>query len=194
MTDPHTLQFTVTHTLSFPVLTSRILATDFNTVIIPVLLNCTRKVVSSQADFQISTELSVRVGVRATLRLAVYRQSVRLGDKPLETHDRRFFFQLNTCGHSPYVTSSLTRRWVFHLQMLLALASAVILRSESSGTFYCFTFERVFISPQEQGGPVIPPGTWYPFRRLLRLAGLRWRYSNPPPHEVALSYSGILVI
>jgi hypothetical protein len=24
----------------------------------------------------------------------------------------RFFFQLNSCGNSPYVTSSLTRRWV----------------------------------------------------------------------------------
>jgi hypothetical protein len=28
------------------------------------------------------------VRVRVTLRLAVYRQSVRLGDKPLETHDQ----------------------------------------------------------------------------------------------------------
>jgi hypothetical protein len=35
--------------------------------------------------------------------------------------------------------------------------------------------------PQEQGGPVIPPGTGFPLRRLLRLAGLRWRHSNPPP-------------
>jgi hypothetical protein len=26
--------------------------------------------------------------VRVTLRLAVYRQSLRLGDKPLETHDQ----------------------------------------------------------------------------------------------------------
>jgi hypothetical protein len=26
--------------------------------------------------------------------------------------------------------------------------------------------------PQEQGGPVIPPGTGFPFRRLLQLAGL----------------------
>jgi hypothetical protein len=33
--------------------------------------------------------------------------------------------------------------------------------------------------PQEQGGPVIPPGTGFPFRRLLRLARLRWRYSIP---------------
>jgi hypothetical protein len=30
----------------------------------------------------------MRVKARDTLRLAVYRQSVRLGDKPLETHDQ----------------------------------------------------------------------------------------------------------
>jgi hypothetical protein len=28
----------------------------------------------------------------------------------------------------------------------------------------------------------MPPGTGFPFRRFLRLAELRWRYSNPPPH------------
>jgi hypothetical protein len=39
---------------------------------------------------------------------------------------------------------------------------------------------RIYI-PKEQGGPVIPSGTGFPLRRLLRLAGLRWRYSNPPP-------------
>jgi hypothetical protein len=36
----------------------------------------------------------------------------------------------------------------------------------------------MFMSPQ--GGPVIPPGSWFPFRHLLRFAGLRWRYSEPP--------------
>jgi hypothetical protein len=35
---------------------------------------------------------------------------------------------------------------------------------------------RMYI-PQEQGDPVISPGTGSPFHRLLRLAGLRWRYS-----------------
>jgi hypothetical protein len=35
--------------------------------------------------------------------------------------------------------------------------------------------------PQEHGGPIITPDTGFPFRGLLRLAGLRWRYSNPPP-------------
>jgi hypothetical protein len=44
------------------------------------------------------------------------------------------FFKLNTCFHSPYATSFLTRGWVCHLQLLLALASTVFLRSESCGT------------------------------------------------------------
>jgi hypothetical protein len=55
--------------------------------------------------------------------------------------------------------------------------------------FYCLRFETPptwrarspYLYPQEEGGPVIPPGTGFPFRRLLLLAGLRWRYSNPPP-------------
>jgi hypothetical protein len=63
----------------------------------------------------------------------VYRQSVRLGPKPLETHDHHFF-QLNSCGYSPYVTHSLTRGWVCRLQLLLALANAVILGFGSHGT------------------------------------------------------------
>jgi hypothetical protein len=58
--------------------------------------------------------------------------------------------------------------------------------------FYCLRIEipqpgepepHIYI-PQEQGDPVIPPSTGFSFRRLLRLAGLRWRYSKPPPHGV----------
>jgi hypothetical protein len=55
---------------------------------------------------KVSPELS-----SVTLRLAAYCQSVRLGARPLENHDQ-IIFQLNSCGNSPYVTSSLTRRWV----------------------------------------------------------------------------------
>jgi hypothetical protein len=40
---------------------------------------------------------------------------------------------------------------------------------------------------QEQGGLVIPPGTGFPFRRLLRLEGLWWRYSNLLPRGVPLA-------
>jgi hypothetical protein len=77
--------------------------------------------------------LLFRVRVRVTLRLAVYSQSVRLGAKLLRTHGQNFF-QSNTCGRSPYVTSSLTRGWVCRLKLLLAFASAFILSSESLRT------------------------------------------------------------
>jgi hypothetical protein len=110
-----------------------------------------------------------------------------------------FFFQLNTCFRSPYVTSSLTREWVCSLQLLLALASEVILSSDSLGTRDHILLPQirdsrnlggqvpVFISPQEHSGPVILPDTGFTFRRLLRLAGLRWKYSTLPPRgRVAL--------
>jgi hypothetical protein len=45
-----------------------------------------------------------------------------------------YIFQLNTCGYSLYVTSSLIRGWVCRLQLLLVPASADILRSKSCGT------------------------------------------------------------
>jgi hypothetical protein len=71
-------------------------------------------------------QVASRTRVRVTLRLAVYRQS-----SPLRTTTRIFILQLNICGYSPYVTSTLTRGWVCHLQLLQVLSSADILRSES---------------------------------------------------------------
>jgi hypothetical protein len=56
------------------------------------------------------TENQLKFKVRVTLRLTVYSQSVRLGVKPLQTHDQRFFLQQNCCDNSLYVISSLTRR------------------------------------------------------------------------------------
>jgi hypothetical protein len=92
--------------------------------------------------------------------------------------------------------SSLARGCFCNLlvQMLLGLARAVILGSKS-----CRTHDHILLShlrlsqlwgpghriyiPQEQNGPDIPPGTRFPFCRLLRLAGLWRRHSNPPPRE-----------
>jgi hypothetical protein len=52
------------------------------------------------------------------------------------------------------------------LDMLLVLDSVVFLRSYSLGT----------------GDHILLSHIWdFPFRCLLRLAGSRWRYSNPPP-------------
>jgi hypothetical protein len=67
-------------------------------------------------DGSLTTE-SFKVKVKVTLRLAVYHQSICLGVKPLESHYRRFVF---SCGISPYVTSSLTRRLVCLLWICLA--------------------------------------------------------------------------
>jgi hypothetical protein len=53
---------------------------------------------------------------------------------PLRLTTSNFIFQLNICGYSPGVTSSLTRGSVRRLQLLLVLASAVILGSECRGT------------------------------------------------------------
>jgi hypothetical protein len=61
---------------------------------------------------EIELSVKVEVKVKFNLRLAVYRQSVRLGARALEAHDQRFFSQLNSCGNSPYVTTSLTTKWV----------------------------------------------------------------------------------
>jgi hypothetical protein len=87
-----------------------------------------------------------------------------LASSPLRPTTRDFF-RLNFCGHSPYVTSSLTRGWVCHLQLLLVLASAVILRSESHGNHDHVSLSRLpqlggpgprLYIPQEQGDPVTP--------------------------------------
>jgi hypothetical protein len=67
------------------------------------------------------------------------------------------------------------RGWVCSLQLLLVLASAVILRSESHKTHDNILLSQIRDSPQpggpgphiyiplEQGGPVIAPGTGVPF-------------------------------
>jgi hypothetical protein len=139
------------------------------------------------------TTLRIRVRVRVTIRLAVYRQSVCLGAKPLKNRDQHLF-QLNTCSNNPYIAYSVTRGWVCRSQFLLVLTSAVTLRSESRGTHDHNLQSQirdsrnldgqvpVFISPRNRMARLYAEALGSPFRRLLRLAGLRWRYSNPLLH------------
>jgi hypothetical protein len=136
----------------------------------------------------------VEVNVRPTVS-----RPVCLGvRRPSGTRDQFFFFleisfrQLRLCY---FVAPSLTRGRACNLlvQLLLGLTRAVTLGSKSRRTHGHILLShlrlpqpggpgfRIYI-PQEQGGPVIPPGTGFPFCRLLRLAVLRWRYFNPPPY------------
>jgi hypothetical protein len=63
--------------------------------------------------------------------------------------------------------------------MLAALASAVFLGSESLGTH-----DHIILSQN-----------WdFPFWRLLRLGGSRWRHSTPPPQGFSLSQLQILLL
>jgi hypothetical protein len=73
----------------------------------------------------------VRLRLRVTLRMTLTNSSWRRG--PSDSRPE-LFSQLNTCGHSPYITSSLTRGWACHLQVRLVHASAFILWSESRET------------------------------------------------------------
>jgi hypothetical protein len=93
----------------------------------------------------------VRVRVRVTLRLAVYRHQFVLATNPLRHTTRILIFQPNTCSYSPYVTSSLTRGWVCCLQLLLVLACAVILRSESRESHDHILLSQIRDAPNLEG-------------------------------------------
>jgi hypothetical protein len=62
-------------------------------------------------DYDSLLLLVVRVRVRV-------RVALRPATRPLRLTTSNFIFQLNTCGCSLYVTSSLTRGWVCRLQLL----------------------------------------------------------------------------
>jgi hypothetical protein len=84
----------------------------------------------------------------------------------------RFSILSDSCGVCWCGALSLTRGRICRLQLLLALASEVILRSEYRGTRNHILLSQILD---------------FPFRRLLRLARLRWRYSTPPPDGTSLT-------
>jgi hypothetical protein len=112
---------------------------------------------------------------KVTLRLTVSQSaSLSWNKAPVWGLRPNFYYcQLRVCWCGAL---SLTRERVCRLQLLLALARAVILWSEP-----LWTRDHILLSQ-----------IWdFLFRRLLRLAGSRWRYSTPPPHGyLSLSHTG----
>jgi hypothetical protein len=120
-----------------------------------------------------------------------------LTTSPLRLTTSNFIFQLNTCGYSPYVTSPLTSKWVCCLQLLLVLARAVILRSESRGTHDHILLSQirdspnlpsqvpVFISPRNRVVRLYPQAVGSLFVASYDSQWLRWRYSNPALYGIS---------
>jgi hypothetical protein len=96
-----------------------------------------------------------------------------LETSPLRPTTRIFIFQLNTCSYSPYVTSSLRRGWVCHLQLLLGLASTLFLRSESFWTHDHILLSHIRDSPNLEGRVLVFISTRNRVARLS-LDWMRW--------------------
>jgi hypothetical protein len=93
---------------------------------------------------------------------------------PFRLTTSNFIFQVNTCGHSPCVTSSLMRGRVCRLQLLLVLVSAIILRSESRGTHDHILLSQIrystnlearspYLYRRRTEWPGYTPRHWFPF-------------------------------
>jgi hypothetical protein len=74
-----------------------------------------------------------------------------LAINPQRLTTSNFFPNWTLGGYSPYITFSLMRGWVCRLQLLLALASAVTLRFESSGTNDHILLSQIPDSPNLEG-------------------------------------------
>jgi hypothetical protein len=157
---------------------------------------------------------SARVTVRVNLWLAVYHQSVRLGAKPVwYPGSMFFFFQLNTCGYNPHVTSFLTRRWVCRFNCCWPSPMQSFSGPSPAGLitiFYSLRFQTTsswrvrspYLYPPGTGWPIYNPKQWVPFSMPLttsratveihtgwrsnRVTGNRFENQRTPEYDAGL--------
>jgi hypothetical protein len=118
-------------------------------------------------SFWVSLSLMIRSTVSRPGYLGIKHPSGAYDQISITVRHLRFCW----CG-----VFSLTRGWVCPSQLLLGLANAVILGSESHRT---------------RGHILLFQIREFHFRRLLRLAGLHWRYLAPPPFRPCGAHVGV---
>jgi hypothetical protein len=121
------------------------------------------------------------------LKLSCDWRSVLVSSFHLELMAKLFFFCIDSCGFL-YVGRPLWREAVsviYFYNCFWAFARAVALESGSRRAHDHVILShfrqhqrgrpgpRIYI-PHEQGSPVLPSATEFPFRRLLRLGGFLW--------------------
>jgi hypothetical protein len=106
-----------------------------------------------------------------TLRPTVQSASLSWNKAPIWGLQADFYYRQTIAVLLMWGSLSLTRGRDCHLQLLLVLASAVILGSDSRGAR-----DHILLSQIRD----------FLFRRLLRLAGLQSKFSTPPPHGIEL--------
>jgi hypothetical protein len=135
----------------------------------------------------------LKVKVKVTLRLAVYDKSVRLCVKPLETHDKYFFFKW-TFAVIVLMQHPLWREdgsviynccWLSPEQSFSGPSPARLMT-----TFYCLRFETpptwrarsTYLYPPGTGRLGCIPRHWVPFSSSSTTRWVTVEYSNPPPY------------
>jgi hypothetical protein len=128
----------------------------------------------SREFIQLNCQVKVKVMLRPTVSRPVW-----LGTKhPFGAYDQILIIVLTVAGLLIWGALS-DERTGLPLQLLLVRASAVIFGSESRRT---------------RGHTLLSQIRDFPFLRLLRLAGSRWRYSTPPPRGLLNCQSWVLAI
>jgi hypothetical protein len=171
--DLHTSLFTVAQALGFSASTNRLVATDLNTQTITsnhLKSSCLLRTSCGYLPPRTQNFGTALVESESESQVTIDGQSASLSwNKEPIWGLRSSFYYCQTVAGLLMWGALPDERMCLSLQLLLALASAVIHMCESRGTR-----DHILLSQIRD----------FPFRCLLRLAGLRWRYSTLPPYGV----------
>jgi hypothetical protein len=166
----HNLQITAAHTKFFP--TCSVFTSPFLTMASISGNFWASALETFPTGHRLPTELSSESECESYITTDGQAASLSWNKVPILGLRPDFYYCLLQFRVCWYGAPSLTRKRICRLQLLLALASAVFLGPQSRGTR-----DHILLSQIRD----------LPFRRLLRLTGLRWMYSIPPPHGIELS-------